>query len=526
MPQSHQPPNIVFLVLDTHRYDRLGAYGNQRGTSPNLDAFARQSTLYEFAIAPAQWTIPSHASMFTGEYPTTHQTTQSGDVLDAHFRTLAEYLRKEGYQTTGFCNNPLVGVLDNHLKRGFQTFYNYGGAIPTRPADEVITAANLLSQVWARYTQFLRRISYPIQNAIAKSEKILSFTLNPLFVPLWTRFAHFKGDTSTSLADASYFAAHHLGHGQEKPHFVFINLMETHLPFEVPEPFRTRLAPIMKDERAARDFMRVYNTLAKHWLMPMDEPFSPLESETLSQMYDAEVAYQDHLLGRLLETLDQPYHRDNTAVIIVADHGEMLGEHQFMSHSFGVYEELIHVPLMIRLPGQQIGQVVHEPVSTLQLFHTVMDLARIPEQAHQLEDAPIERLSLARNSGRNFPAMVFSESYPPLNALSMLEKQSPHLVERFSCRAVYRAAYGLSPENQVEKLHQIEGGHSLLYHPVQDPLEMSGSRADGLRHRLEIGVGLFVEAARQRQPQQWTRKTIATEDPNLLQRMRDLGYLE
>ena len=532
MPRSPQNPNIVFLVLDTHRYDRLGAYGHSRGTSPNLDTFASQSTRYEFAVAPAQWTIPSHASMFTGEYPTTHQTTQSGDALDPHFRTLAEHLRKQGYQTTGFCNNPLVGVLDNHLKRGFQTFYNYGGAIPTRPADEVITAANLLSQVWRRYTQLLRRISYPVQNAIARSEKILSFTLNPLFVPLWTRFANFKGDTPTSLDDASHFVESRLQPGQEKPHFVFINLMETHLPFEAPEPFRSRLAPIMKDERAARDFMRVYNTLAMRWLLPMDEPFSPLEAETLSQMYDAEVAYQDHLLGRLLETLDQPHHRENTAVIIVADHGEMLGEHQFMSHSFGVYEELVHVPLMVRLPGQPGGSVVSEPVSTAQLFHTVMDLAKVPAEAEAprgrmpVDAALIERLSLARQGGRSLPSVVYSESYPPLNALTMLERLSPHLIDRFACRAVYRAAYSLTPESRLEKLHHIDGGQHSLYHPAEDPQETRQVSMDGVRHRLEIGVDLFIEAARQRQPEQWTRQAITNEDPNLLQRMRDLGYLE
>jgi uncharacterized sulfatase len=527
MPKSPQNPNIVFIVLDTHRYDRLGAYGNPRGTSPNLDAFASQSTRYEFAIAPAQWTIPSHASMFTGEYPTTHQTTQSGNALDPHFRTLADYLRKTGYQTTGFCNNPLVGVLDNHLKRGFQTFYNYGGAIPTRPADEIVTAANLLSQVWRRYTQLLRRISYPVQNAIAKSERILSFTLNPLLVPLWSRFAHFKGDTPTSLVDASQFVEKRLAPGQEKSHFVFINLMETHLPFEAPEPFRSRLAPIMKDERAARDFMRVYNTLAMRWLLPMDEPFSPLEAETLSQMYDAEVAYQDHLLNRLLEELDTPHHRENTAVIIVADHGEMLGEHQFMSHSFGVYEELIHVPLMIRLPGQKTAQVVSEPVSTAQLFHTMMDLAHVQEQpAFERDDIPVERLSLARQGGRNLPSVVFSESYPPLNALSMLERQLPHLIDPFSCRAVYRAAYSLSPESRLEKLHHIAGGSHSLFHPAEDPLENHRLPADGLRHRLEVGVELFIEAALQRQPQQWSQRTIVTEDASLLQRMRDLGYLE
>ena len=118
--------NFIFLILDTHRRDRLGMYGFPGSVSPNLDDFARRSIIFANAVSPAQWTIPSHASMFSGEYPATHQTTQSSQSLDPFFMTIAEYLSEAGYRNTAFCNNPLVGVLDNGLKRGFDRFYNYG----------------------------------------------------------------------------------------------------------------------------------------------------------------------------------------------------------------------------------------------------------------------------------------------------------------------------------------------------------------------------------------------------------------
>jgi len=132
---SLAPQNVVFIVLDTHRFDRLGMYGYHRGTSPNLDEFARSAAVFERAIAPAQWTIPSHASMFTGLPPGTHLTTQANSVLDERFLTFAELLADAGYETTAFCNNPLVGVVQNNLKRGFQNFYNYSGATPNIPGD-------------------------------------------------------------------------------------------------------------------------------------------------------------------------------------------------------------------------------------------------------------------------------------------------------------------------------------------------------------------------------------------------------
>src|SRR5690606_8954129 len=144
LPPSRKP-HIVFIVLDTHRYDRLGAYGCTRGLTPNLDAFAGSATLFEHAVSPAQWTLPPHASLLRGELPTTHLTTQSGDMLDPAFRTLAVWLRCSGYDTTGYCNNPLVGVIDNGLTRGFNTFYNYGGAVPTTPASDLRRSLRLLS---------------------------------------------------------------------------------------------------------------------------------------------------------------------------------------------------------------------------------------------------------------------------------------------------------------------------------------------------------------------------------------------
>lgn len=525
MPKSNFQPNIVFMVLDTHRRDRLGMYGYRRGTSPNLDAFARTATVFENAVSPAQWTIPSHASMFSGEYPSTHLTTQSADMLDPAFRTLAQWLGSNGYRRTGFCNNPLVGVLGNGLKRGFETFYNYGGAVPSMPARSTPAILKPLSMVWERYTQLLRKISYPVQNAVARSEKILHMTLNPLLVPLWTKYANFKGDTRRSLEDAGHFVEKCFTAPGKTPHFLFINVMETHLPFGAPEPFVTKFAPLMRAERAARDFMRVYNTQAMRWLLPMEEPFSALEAETLSQMYDAEVAYQDHLLGSLLEKLDSPYHRENTAVIIVADHGELLGEHSLMGHGLSVFQDLINVPLIVRLPGQTQSGRVGQAVSTAHLFHTVLDLAKaeLPLDAPQAS-VPFEKLSLARmiTKGNPAPVTVFSEAYPAANVTSLVRQRFAHLEQPFDVTAIQRAAYN----QELLKLIQVEDVRETLYNVRRDPLEANPISDEITRQQLSQAVALFVDAARSRQPLNWTRTPVGMEDEALVQRMRSLGYIE
>ncbi len=267
------------------------------------------------------------------------------------------------------------------------------------------------------------------------------------------------------------------------------------------------------------------NTQALRWLLPMEEPFSEIELQALSQMYDAEVAYQDHLLAGLLDRLAEGYHRENTAVIILADHGEMLGEHQLMGHGFGVHEELIRVPLMMRWPGSQAGKRIEKLVSTAQIFHTLLDLAQTKPTA-ELELRQIEphALSLTRLEPHNAQAAVYSEAYPPNNVNRMLEKRNPLLMEKFFSRSTFRAAYNQA----LEKLVQIEGYDELLYHLLDDPSEQQGQagKLAQKKHPLSTSLDLFTDSLRQRQPQNWTRRQVTISDPQLLQRLRKLGYLD
>ena len=520
-------PNILFIVLDTHRADRLGCYGYTRGTSPNIDAFAANATVFENAVSPGQWTIPAHASMFTGEFPTTHGTAQSSASLDPRFQTLAERLKKLGYQTVGFCNNPLVGVLNNGLKRGFDTFYNYGGAIPTVPERKRKGIAALFDKIWSRYTQLLRKISYPIQNLIAQSDKVFNFILNPLLVPLWARHAHFKGDAPTSIRDAVEFLENRKATEKTpvvpQPLFLFMNVMETHLPYYLPDKYIEQFAPIVKQNPQARAFMSRYNTQALHWLLPMKKPFTPLEYETLSSMYDAEVAYQDEALGHLFALLDTPYHRENTLVIIVGDHGEMLGEHQIMGHGLGVYQELIRVPLIIRAPGQRGGGRVTPAVSTTHLFHTVMDAANVETvetaYAPEMDVRSCSLLPLAK-SGGSAPANVFTEAIPPEHVISIMKKRTPELLKEFPSEASHWAVY-----RQGFKLIEIENEGGELYYLPADPREETPLTDPDWVTAMRLELGSFLERAHARRPAN-LGSSVSLDDEQLRQRLRGLGYLE
>jgi uncharacterized sulfatase len=526
MRRAEQKPHIVFIVLDTQRADRLGCYGCPRDTSPNLDAFARRATVFENAIAPSQWTIPSHASMFSGEPPTTHLTVQSGDVLDPRFRTLAEHLHANGYRTVGFCNNPLVGVINNGLKRGFENFYNYGGAIPSAPARPSKRLLKPLRGVVERCVGAMRRIAYSIQDTFATSSEMFQAALNPFWVPLWTRVANFKGNTRRSVRDLTAFVAQHMGpgRGDRRPCFLFVNLMETHLPFAAPRRFVDAFVPYFREDRAARDFMRRFNARAARWITPMDRSFSELEARTLSDMYDAEVAYQDHLLAALLETLDRPEHRADTMVVLVADHGEMLGEHRLMGHAFGVYQELVHVPLIVRFPGQGAGRRVADPVSTTRLFHTVLDVAGLALEGMASDlAAEVSGQSLARVEAERAQPAVVSESYAPEFALGIVRTYAPDVVEASHCEATHWAVY-----EGWRKLIHVEDVGQELFALDEDPGELRplppGAEAGRGRHMI-AQLRTFLERAEGRRLVGRERGTAELDDKIVRQRLRHLGYL-
>lgn len=522
-----QRPDLIFIVLDTQRADRLGCYGHQRATTPNLDAFAQKSVLFERAVSPAQWTIPSHASMFTGRYPTAHRVQQSGHSLSPDLPHVAEIMRAAGYETVGFCNNPLVGILNNGFKRGFDRFYNYGGAIPSVPQSSSPWPWPLNHAAEA-YTQFLRRISYPIQNFFGRSDLAFRLSLNAWLTPLWSRFANFKGQNERSVRDVVSFLHERERRPRHKPLFLFINMMETHLPFWPPGRFVEQQAPYLPGSKEARDVMRRWNREAYRWAAPLEEPLSELESRVLSDMYDAEVAYQDDYLGSLFAALETRTASQNTLTLITADHGDGLGEHGYMGHAFVAYDELVRVPLIVQWPRRlPSGNRVSTSVSTRRIFHTLVDAAgALPESVASLSTANVRSLSLLESIYGPDPenGVALSEVYPPLNFVRAIEHRQPHLLETFRCLSLRRALV-----HQGLKLITVEDEANELFDLQRDPLELASCLEERAQDvdRLQQNLTRATERVeRQRDSTTAGAGLEIGEDDALLQRLRGLGYIE
>jgi uncharacterized sulfatase len=520
----HTRPDIILIVLDTLRADRLSCYGYPRETSPHIDAFAKNGVVFERAISPAQWTIPAHASIFTGEYPTTHMTTQIYDRNGGELTMLAEALQEAGYQTIGFCNNPLLGVVENGLDRGFEKLYLYGGAMPNRPsvAD---ARPRMLGRNAQRLDRLLRRSMILFQDLFARNSFLLRIALSPWIAPFWQRHGNFKGNTALSLRDTVGYLRTRRHKGAEHPAFVFINLMETHLPFAPLPRFIRRFAPYYRKDREARRFMQSYNRAPYRWMLPMTEPLTEPQDRVLNDLYDAEIAYEDHLLRYLFRYLDESGVRENTLVIITSDHGEGLNRHHFVGHSLVAYDDLVRVPLILRYPDRYLGGLrISTPVSTRRIFHTALEIAGVRPASDSLND-DLERLNLARTIDGPDPedGIVFTEAYTPETLLTLMKGEKRHIIELFRCNQMRRAAY-----RENYKLITVGGQPDELFDVISDPDELHNliDREPGLTTELNRLLTDFVLAADMRRPANREAARMALDNETIAERLRGLGYIE
>ncbi|HEX6559361.1 MAG TPA: sulfatase, partial [Longimicrobiales bacterium] len=322
---SANAPNLLLIIWDTVRASNLSLFGYVRPTTPVLERLAKQSVVFENAIASAPWTLPSHASFLTGALP--HQLEADWtSPLDRKTRTLAEFLRQHGYDTAGFVGNTYYCSEESGLNRGFIHYEDFKRTSFT----QLITGSALIRAVYAHDG---------IRHALHLDEE------------------PGRKNAQEINRDVLGWLRSNRGH----PFFAFVNYFDAHAPYLPPAPFDTRFGakrpgrnPLISEERA----------------------MSREELRTEIDQYDGAIAYLDHSLGQLLDSLDARGILDNTIVVVAADHGEQFGEHGLISHGNSLYLPLLHVPLLIRAPKlAPAGQRVPQWVSLRDVPATLAELA-------------------------------------------------------------------------------------------------------------------------------------------------------
>jgi len=321
-------PNIILISMDTVRADHLSCYGYHKETTPHLDTFAQESVVFKNAYAPSPWTLPSHASIFTGMYSARHGADKDWDLLqsnwprklETHHVTLAEILAEHGYQTAGII------------------------------ASHVIHSSTGLAQGFAHYDEELISVLYELEH----------FTLYKL-IGRWVYLDEIAGRWGV----CGYRRSHQVNarvfswlekHNQS-PFFLFIHYFDPHLPY-IP-PYR---------------YYRLFRE---------DETLTGIQSEgnkrELVAKYDGELAYLDHNLGKLFTRLKECNLYDNSMIIITSDHGEFFGEHDMWIHGYELYEEVLKVPLIIKYPASfpQHGEY-EQRVSLVDIMPTLLHFLGLP----------------------------------------------------------------------------------------------------------------------------------------------------
>ncbi len=512
-------PDIILLVLDTQRLDRLSCYGYTQETTPYIDELASDATLFRRAYAAAQWTVPSHASMFTGLYPAQHTMLHASSVLPDTLTTLAERLSEEGYFTAAFCNNPLLGVVNTGLQRGFHSFLNYSGWMTSRP-HQTGGEKRVFDRYRQRFKRGLAKTLSSMQDIFARSDMLLDLSFSPLMAPFWQTALSFKGNTARSLQDTAKLHLERRGLEKGQPLFSFVNLMGTHMPYHPPPAFVERFASHVSTDKEARRFLRHFNSDVFGWMAPLVNNIDEKNKAMLDTMYNAEVAQQDELLGAFFKQLRVSGALDHTLLIICADHGEHLGEKQLMGHSISLYDTLVHVPLIIRDPLGNFprGTSVDHLVSTRRIFHTALSAAGSSTDAE-------ETLTLAQGlNGDPDQGSVFALGITPQNLLNVMQRRRPDLIQARHLDQPRRAVW-----HERHKLIQTGDDELELFDIVDDPQEnvdlqhILPEMVETLRayllnfdqHMYNIPRGDLAEVP-----------AAAINDPQVYRRLHDLGYLE
>ncbi len=309
-------PNIIFIVADTMRKDAISLY-NKSVNTPNIEKLAEDSIIFNNAIASAPWTVPSHASMFTGKYPSEHGLHETkdkklGDIIknmnNVKYETISEYLKSIGYTTIGFSANNTIGA-GTGFDRGFDIYMSGFTGM-----DNYISRlfGEDFAKNMSKYNSYPAKLLYILKNAehnklsgiiksYAKSRNMLTY----------------KGsDDIINMLETSSW---------KTPFFLFINLMEMH------GPYFTNCKDQFDDLFGIKPIKNAY-----------------VEKSRLA--YYRRSSIIDNFIGRLVDILKKTGIYTDTLVIFTSDHGQALHERNFQGHGIYLYDELTRIPLIIKLP--------------------------------------------------------------------------------------------------------------------------------------------------------------------------------
>ncbi len=490
-------PNIILAILDAVRADHLSCYGYHRKTSPNIDKIAKQGVLFEKAFSTAEWSPPSHASIFTGKYPSHHRTTGKDPFLKKENVTIAEVLNRNGYETIGITNNSLL-VPECGFSRGFQKYIEMDTPFPSFRYFKESPKDCFRSLIYGgdRYTY--RTIE--LVRRLLRRER-----------------------------------------AGRKPFFLFINFFNCHAPYNPPRPFKKRFYGSFNEPRFHVSESLSYRILKKtreriddpsldiqrlqyiarddgqFSFMARDLQVSEKEWEVVKSWYDGEISYLDHNLRILIDLLHDKEMFDNTMLIITSDHGENFGEHGLASHHFCLYDTLIHVPLIVTCPDLiSKPRRIKNLASLVDIFPTILTVLGIKCRKNDMQGKSLYPFKdqeihdfICAECGKSVVSTTVHRKIGPFESFRDKVK---YLDKGFKCLRTKFYKYIISSDQREE-----------LYDLLNDPSEevdISLEHPEKIEHfkrQLEETVDISFFG-----PEDFPHRKERRE---MLERLRKLGYI-
>lgn len=439
---------VILVIVDTLRRDALGCYNPDVGYTPKLDQFARECSLFANAYSSAPWTYPSVTSILTGLSPRVHTLTDGKSALPGNVPTLAEAMKKAGYHTAAVGFNGLL-TPRSRLDRGFTEYHWF-----PQPSVQ------------------LRNFEVGLTHNLVK----------------------LCGDRKPDASGLTDVAIQWLKNNADRDFFLWLHYFDPHMPYMPPKEFQPQNPEVRErgdrfmETRAGRMGSTARTAEERAWI---------------SALYDGEVAYVDTQVGRVFEALKQLNLYEDTLVLFTSDHGEELWEHGRFEHGHTLYNELIHVPMLIKLPGTPAQARVEATVSTQAIAPTLLELCAAP--------------------AANPESML-----PPFTAL--LKNPAGSAVEQpvFSGAPIFHEPLESVVFEGMKYVRGVLSGHELLFNLAEDPEERN-SLAD--RDPASAAKGRqLLDAARAADERTSAQLDIQKTDSDLLnhediQSLEALGYL-
>src|SRR5581483_7468020 len=336
-------PNVILISLDQCRADELHLYGNSRETSPNLDRMGREGVVFTHFYSAAPWTAPSYSSIMTSQYPSRHGVTinipRTEDAHRPDAVMLAQLFKQAGYRTAAFINNSVAGR--SITGKGFEEY------------DEAQMRATSITERWS--------LSNPEFHAPAVTQRVKGW----------------------------------LGADHSQPFFLFVLYFEPHSPYNAgPEDdlFKSDAYPEMTNTG--------YDPIGGR-LFRLATIGDQKAIERLRQLYDGKIHFVDRYVGELLDTLRSSGMDQNTIVLLLSDHGEMLYTHPEDYNTFdhvSLYDPVMHIPAMLWGAGVPQGKRIGALATHIDVAPTLLQLAGLPPKTDAQGESLVPLIEGGRQS--------------------------------------------------------------------------------------------------------------------------------